>query len=53
MADQKIYIFALAAQGEGISGSDRIFTEFARNWSKGNKVEIFVSGDGYKMCLRQ
>jgi glycosyltransferase involved in cell wall biosynthesis len=53
MASQKIYIFALAAQGEGISGSDRIFIEFARNWSKNNKVEITVFQDGYRMCLEQ
>lgn len=52
MASKKIYIFALAAHGEGISGSDRIFIEFARNWSK-EAIRIFVSDDGYQMCLRQ
>lgn len=53
MANQKIYIFALAAQGEGISGSDRIFIEFARYWSLKNRLEIFVFEDGHKMCFKQ
>lgn len=53
MEEQKIYIFALAAQGEGISGSDRIFIEFARYWSEKYNIEIFVFKDGQRMCLRQ
>lgn len=48
-----IYIFALAAYGLGISGSDRIFIEFARRWSKDALVKIFVSEEGYQMCQRQ
>ena len=53
MENKKIYIFALAAQGEGLSGSDRIFIEFARYWSIENNLNIFVCDDGYRMCLRQ
>ncbi|OGM31305.1 hypothetical protein A2803_03880 [Candidatus Woesebacteria bacterium RIFCSPHIGHO2_01_FULL_44_21] len=48
-----IYIFALAAQGTGISGGDRIFMEFARHWSKHASVGIYLSSDGRKMCVRQ
>ncbi len=53
MADQKIYIFALAASGNGISGSDRIFIEFAREWSIKHQVIIYLWEDGYRMCKRQ
>ena len=53
MVDQKIYIFALAAHGKGISGSDRIFIEFARRWNKKIPVTVFVWDEGYRMCLRQ
>lgn len=49
----KIYIFALAAHGQGISGSDRIFIEFARRWSKTCKVSIYVWEEGYQLCRRQ
>ena len=51
--DKKIYVFALAAHGEGISGGDRIFIEFARNWSRDYHVEIYVWEEGYQMCQRQ
>ena len=47
-----IYIFALAAHGEGISGGDRIFIEFARNWSKKIPVTTYLWEEGYRMCLR-
>ncbi len=53
MGIKKIYIFALAATGLGISGSDRIFIEFARRWSKDSKVYIFVWEEGYQMCQSQ
>lgn len=53
MADQKIYIFALAASGKGISGSDRIFIEFAKEWSNTHEVIIYLCEDGYEMCQRQ
>lgn len=48
-----MYIFALAAEGEGISGSDRIFIEFARHWSKRIPISIYVWEEGYQMCRRQ
>ena len=51
--EKKIYIFALAAHGKGISGGDRIFIEFARHWSADYPVEIFVWEEGFKMCQRQ
>lgn len=50
--DNKIHIFALAAHGEGISGGDRIFIEFARYWSKKYPVTIYVWKEGFEMCLR-
>ena len=53
MGSKKIYIFALAAHGEGISGGDRIFIEFARHWSDVYPVEIFVWEEGFRMCQRQ
>jgi len=53
MKKTKIYIFALAATGSGISGSDRIFIEFARRWSKICPIEIYVWEEGYKMCQSQ
>jgi glycosyltransferase involved in cell wall biosynthesis len=52
--DKKIiYIFALAAQGSGISGSDRIFIEFAKRWAKKSSVKIYVDSEGREMCKRQ
>ncbi|MBI4036869.1 hypothetical protein HY385_00400, partial [Candidatus Daviesbacteria bacterium] len=49
----EFYFFALAAQGSGISGGDKIFIEFARRWSKKFPVTVFLSKEGYKMCVRQ
>ncbi len=49
---KKITIFALAAHGKGISGGDRIFMEFARNWSKKVHVEIYLWEEGFEMCKR-
>lgn len=46
-------LLALAATGEGISGSDRIFIEFARRWAKNYPVKIYVWEEGFKMCQRQ
>lgn len=51
--ENKIFIFALAAHGQGISGGDRIFIEFARRWSKKIPISIFVWEEGYRMCQRQ
>lgn len=53
MEIRKIYIFALAATGLGLSGSDRIFIEFARRWSKNCEVSIYVWEEGYQLCKRQ
>lgn len=53
MKINRINIFALAALGEGLSGSDRIFIEFARRWSKKASVSIYVWEEGYLMCQRQ
>lgn len=50
---KKIILFALAAHGEGLSGGDRIFIEFARRWSKKIPVTIYVSEEGFRMCQRQ
>src|SRR5690242_4146447 len=50
---REIHIFALAAQGIGISGSDRIFIEFARRWSKKNKNYIYVDEEGFEMSQSQ
>lgn len=47
------HFFALAAQGSGISGGDRIFIEFARRWQKKSKVTIYVNEEGREMCRRQ
>ncbi len=47
------HFFALAALGLGLSGSDRIFIEFARRWSKSSKVNIYLWTEGYEMCERQ
>ncbi len=45
---------ANAAVGSGLSGSDRIFMELARNWShKNSKIMICVWEDGYEMCKRE
>lgn len=51
--DNKIYIIALAAHGEGISGGDRIFIEFSKNWSKKYPVTIYLWEEGYRMLKRQ
>lgn len=53
MKNNEIQIFALAAHGLGLSGSDRIFIEFARRWGKHSKVHIWVWQEGYGLCKRQ
>ncbi len=48
------HFFALAAVGEGLSGGDRIFIEFARRWSKfGYQIHIYVWEEGYRIALTQ
>lgn len=49
----EFHIFANAALGKGLSGSDRIFIEFSKRLSKKFQVSIHVWSEGYKMCLRQ
>jgi len=53
MEIKRIYIFALAAHGQGLSGGDRIFIEFARRWSKFCKINLWVWKEGYELCKRQ
>lgn len=48
-----MHFFALGALGKGLSGSDRIFIEFARRWSKEFRVNIYLWTEGYEMCQRQ
>ena len=50
---QKLLFLALAPTGVGISGSDRIFIELAREWSKKLPVEIFTTKEGVRMVQRQ
>lgn len=47
------HIFANAALGKGLSGSDRIFIEVAKRLSKKNEVVIHVWEEGYQMCKRE
>lgn len=47
------HIFANAALGKGLSGSDRIFIEFAKRLSKKYKVTIHVWKEGYLICKMQ
>lgn len=47
------HFWAMAAHGEGISGGDRIFIEFARRWSKKHPVSIYVWEEGKEMLRRQ
>lgn len=49
---QRFIFFALAAYGEGISGSDRIFIEFARRWGKKHRITLYVTDEGEEMCVR-
>lgn len=49
----KIYLFALAALGDGLSGGDRIFIELSRRWSLRYPLTIYVWEEGLAMCKRQ
>lgn len=46
-------IIANAALGKGLSGSDRIFIELAKQLSDSVKVVVCVWEEGYEMCQRQ
>ncbi len=43
----------MGALGNGLSGSDRIFIELARRWSKEYPVYIYLWEEGEEMCRRQ
>lgn len=46
-------IMAMAAQGDGLSGSDRIFLELSKRWyARGQRIRINVCQEGRAMCLR-
>lgn len=47
------HIFANAALGKGLSGSDRIFIELSKRLCKRFQVYIHVWEEGYQMCLGQ
>lgn len=51
--DRRFYFLALAPTGIGISGSDRIFIELARNWTKKIPVSIYTTSEGIAMTKRQ
>ncbi len=53
MKKTSMNFFALGALGAGLSGSDRIFIEFARRWSKESSINIHLWKEGYEMCQRQ
>ena len=48
----ELHVVALAAQGGGLSGSDRIFIELARRWAVTTPVRVHVSEAGARMCAR-
>ncbi len=53
MVQSIFHQFSLSATGNGVSGSDRIFIEFAREWSKNIPVTIYTTKEGVEMCARQ
>ncbi len=48
----EMIIFALAAHGQGVSGGDRIFIEFAKRWCKHFPITLVVTDEGRQMCAR-
>ncbi len=46
-------IIAMTAQGEGISGCDRISVELSKRWSKQYPLTVYLWEEGYKMYKRQ
>ncbi len=48
-----IHIFSLAVEGVGISGGDKIFIEFARNWKNTENVIIHTWDAGVQMMDKQ
>ncbi len=49
---KKIIFWSMAAHGDGISGGDRIFMEFAKRWSKNHPVKIVTWAEGESMMAR-
>ena len=50
---KKFHIFANAALGKGLSGSDRIFIEFAKRLRQKHQVVIHIWKEGYEICKRE
>src|SRR3989344_9476492 len=50
---KEFYFYALASTGQGLSGSDRIFIELAREWSKSIPITIYTTQEGFDMVKRQ
>ena len=48
-----LHIFALGAQGAGISGGDRIMFELVRRWGKKMPVDIYIWEEGEQMLVSQ
>ncbi|KKQ51506.1 MAG: Glycosyltransferase [Candidatus Woesebacteria bacterium GW2011_GWA1_39_21b] len=51
--NKKFIFFALSPTGTGLSGSDRIFIELAREWSKSLPITIHTTQEGMEMIKRQ
>ncbi len=50
---KKIDIIAFSSHGEGLSGGDRIWIEFAKQWIRKHRVHIFTWSEGKAMFDRQ
>ncbi len=50
---KKIDIIAFSSHGQGLSGGDRIWIEFAKQWEKKHRVHIFTWSEGKAMFDRQ
>jgi glycosyltransferase involved in cell wall biosynthesis len=50
---KKIDIIAFSSHGQGLSGGDRIWIEFAKQWGKKHRVHIFTWSEGKAMFDRQ
>ena len=48
----KIIFISLASEGNGISGGDRIYIEFAKRWSENISVKIYSWKEGIEMMKR-
>lgn len=51
-SEKSINIIAFGAQGEGVSGGDRIFIEIARRIQGSAKVSLWLTKEGLQMCKR-